>query len=507
MAEPSSSSRSPADLFARPPIREGLHGQNIKDCFLVCEQKPTHRFDTTLRLFYNPYARTAFFRLRVELELHNTDGTITKGGTNTGYKIQGTQQSKQKPPIPTLLYLDIRPEGISRLTLQQDTLTFRFGNSHAVQLIAPQIPDRFHPSTATDALAALGFFAVHSELGVHLPSSALEKVRAPLTALCLEINRYPDGHHRLEYMHSRSTEVRTLYRGQGGRVVDVKQELLPPIQQTPVNLAPPAYASVSDARIPLLPGFIRPQKPQQKRRHVSSSSESDTSNHDIVERFDPTGEGHSKSSARVLRELEEKLQVASKLMSEIQKEKGELQREKADIKALTEQNAEQASRWIDLMDSESSRLMALIEAAKKIPSCTSCSAAAASADSLIQMAQEGEQKEDVMLSASQNASSSQATGCTAFTDSQDSETATGAAKASSPPLPPFYIRHYIETQLALVRADIPTDCASHSDVKDEIEGALSNIEDDITSTAKEVVAQEAERLRDRLVDALQEWPL
>lgn len=524
MAGPSSTSFFPPqeDLFARRssrpranPPRQGLFGRYIENCWVSCKQKPDQRFNGRMRIFYNPFSLTAYFRLRVKLLLPNVDDTSIKEGANhTGHQVDGLEeQSTQGSPEPTTLYLSIPPEGISRLALERNTLTFQFRNSQAVQLIVPLSVARFGPSTATDALAALGFLAVHTEMVIVMPESALELVQSPLTDLSHEINRCQEGEqHAVKYAYSPEVHISTLYQGQGGRVVDVKRELLLLAQQaSPGDLAPPAYGNVRDAYDPHLPTSVQPKSPLKRRRRASSSSESYTSNHNIHKQFDPTGNEHPNSAARVLQELDKKLLDANKLLSEIHKEKAELQKEKAEIKELLEQKAKQGSRWVNLMDTESNRLMKLINAAKQISSCASCSAAAAvSADVCNLPAQvEGEQEKGVVSTSAANSPGPSSSQCTAFTDSQASEMTTerAAAEASSPPLPPLHIRHYIETQLALVRAHIPTDCASITDIKDKCEEVETRLDDDMRSMVTDCVNEEAVRLRDSFMDALQGWPV
>lgn len=270
----------------------GLRGRNINGCSISLDHLDSHHCNhqenshdalplpTTLSIFFNPDKNLAFFRLRVQVSLEVGAETRT---------------------VP--FFLHIPPDKIDILSLyQHDTTTdttgpsghpnttrppmktclrFRLHPTGSISIVAPQSLPAGHLRAANPAacntLEALRLLARQAAICISLPPvAAAVSDPTQLTALCQAVSTsgrlHPDPVQ---------ANLRSLYRGEGGREVEV-DELVPfsSNDRPPISLfagLPPAYPeAAADAPPHPSPGS-GPKRRQHKRPRTRSPSPTVTS--------------------------------------------------------------------------------------------------------------------------------------------------------------------------------------------------------------------------------------
>ncbi|KAI3390503.1 hypothetical protein diail_9493 [Diaporthe ilicicola] len=319
--------------------------QRIEGCFLQADGSSNNNIDhllpksqpqslsgpstlalqlpVTLRIFFDATKHLAFFRLYTTIELEINSQTC-----------------------PTPFFLDISPDKIYTLSLRAGSaealaahpppaarcLDFRLTAPGSVSLIAPQAlgPGHLQPAThaAWEKLERLRFLAKQGTVSVSLPSTANILF---LTTCCEAISAQqlfvtplrPDP---------RQTNLITLYRGQGGRVVDVDNEvfLVPPPSgppSLPDQPPPPAYdgarhASASPEQPPPTP-TTPPEAAQGPRKRAripsppSPGSDSSSPNYRTWEHFKLAVGEREKMMAELLRRADKKEVAMNKLLAQV----------------------------------------------------------------------------------------------------------------------------------------------------------------------------------------------
>lgn len=277
----------------KPPTQGlGLRGRNINGCSVNvdhldsphCHHQENSNdalpLPTTLNIFFDPDRNLAFFRLRTHISLEV--GAETRA-------------------VP--FFLHISPDKIDILSLYQhatiadtgDTtahpntttppsmktcLRFRLANPGSVTIIAPQNLAagqlRAANPAACNTLDALRLLSQQAAICVSLPhAAAVLSDATQLTALCQAVST--SGRLRPDPVQA---NLRSLYRGEGGRVVEV-DELAPftSNDRPPLSLfagLPPAYPDVASDVPPQPSPGSGPKRRQHKRPRTRSPSASPT---------------------------------------------------------------------------------------------------------------------------------------------------------------------------------------------------------------------------------------
>lgn len=182
---------------------------------------------------------------------------------------------------PDPLWLVIEPENIRSLSLHQGSPTCLHFRVTSVSLIMPE--DLLPPSLEKVdrmTLESLRVFALRTSVRVFLPEE--EEDLSQLTALCEAVDR--GGLHS----DPGQMQLKTLYRGRGGRVVQLDEEFWPPASffSSPTSLldphshstdlppnteqSPPEYPNVGSS--PRLPSPSTRDRKRLRTRTASSSS-------------------------------------------------------------------------------------------------------------------------------------------------------------------------------------------------------------------------------------------
>lgn len=268
----------------------GLRGRNINGCSITVDHLDSHHcyhqenshdalpLPTTLSIFFDPDRNLAFFRLRTPVSLEV--GAETRA-------------------VP--FFLHIPPDKIGNLSLYQHATTadtgtghpntnhpsmktclrFRLATPDSISIVAPQsLPAgqlRAANPAACDTLDAIRLLAQQDAICISLPPAAAA-ISDPtqLTALCQAAST--SGR-----LHSDPVQanLRSLYRGEGGRVVEV-DELVPFSRndRPPPSLfagLPPAYPDVASDAPPQPPLESGSKRRQHKRPRTRSPSPTATS--------------------------------------------------------------------------------------------------------------------------------------------------------------------------------------------------------------------------------------
>ncbi|PSR80919.1 hypothetical protein BD289DRAFT_51714 [Coniella lustricola] len=287
------------NLGALPPEwpPEGLLFEN---CLIEANHLSTaDPLSVSMRIFYESSRSVAFFRLRTsvpvwdnepkEPDAHAADNTepATELATEPATESDSVADAHDAKAMRkaacsnkvAIFYLDIQPSVIRTMTLHRNTIQFSFESPDSIKLIAPNSVPPLHPTTVSGSLAALGFLATSSVVRVLLPVEnnhdvvRLASMRQRLEVLCSAINRDTSDNDE-ERLHPKPQQIDTsfLYRGKGGRTVDIRLELLRPTGPTlPPYSRSPAASQSPDTKPG--PSGYRPQK----RLRTLSSSEASTS--------------------------------------------------------------------------------------------------------------------------------------------------------------------------------------------------------------------------------------
>ncbi|KAG6358602.1 hypothetical protein INS49_012120 [Diaporthe citri] len=309
-----------------------LRGQRIHDCSIKLDDDDINTsapqssrelsafpLPVTLRIFFDPTKRTAFFRLYTNVEL--SIDTQTRS---------------------TTFYLDIFPDKVHTLSLHgQDApgpirtgpqlatrcLNFHLRAPGSIRLVAPQtVPlGPLHPATpaAQAIFCSLRHITTQSTICVLLPPIADD---LPLDTCCHAISTQdlfvtplrPDPG---------LVNLRTLYGGEGGRTVDIDRELaLPsagPGSSSPSAFPPPAYgAPASLAPVPSLLPTTAPETPQGKKRRQSRSppipcSDSSSPDYRLWAHLNLAVGEREKMMAELLRRADKKENALNQLLTEV----------------------------------------------------------------------------------------------------------------------------------------------------------------------------------------------
>ncbi|KAG6362279.1 hypothetical protein INS49_010509 [Diaporthe citri] len=290
----------------------GLRGRNINGCSINIDHLDSHHCNhqensndalplpATLSIFFNPDRNLAFFRLRAQISLEVGAETRT---------------------VP--FFLHIPPDKIDNLSLHQhartaDTtgttgcpntihpsmktcLRFRLATTGSISIVAPQsLPAgnlRAANPAACNTLDALRLLAQQAAICISLPPAAAT-VSDPtqLTALCEAVSTsgrlHPDPVQ---------ANLRSLYRGEGGRVVEV-DELVPfsNNDRPPLSLfagLPPAYPDVAADAPPHPSPGSGPKRRQHKRPRTRSPSPTVSSRSEARSRSRSRSRSGSRSSS------------------------------------------------------------------------------------------------------------------------------------------------------------------------------------------------------------------
>lgn len=285
----------------------GLRGRNINGCSVNVDQLDSHHFHrqetsidalplpATLNIFFDPDRNLAFFRVRTPVSLEI--GAETRA-------------------VP--FFLHIHPDKIDTLSLYQHAITtdtsgttgrpsttspsmktclrFRLANPGSISIVAPQsLPaGQLHAanSAASNTLDALRLLSEQAAMCISLPPAAIAvSDTTQLTALCQAVSTsgrlHPDPVQ---------ANLRSLYRGEGGRVVEI-DELAPfsKNDRPPSSLfagLPPAYPDVASDVPPHAP--LGPEPKGLKRPRTRSPSPSPA----VSSRNKDRGRSRSRSRSR-----------------------------------------------------------------------------------------------------------------------------------------------------------------------------------------------------------------
>lgn len=277
----------------KPPTQGlGLRGRNINGCSINidyldsphCHHQENSNdalpLPTTLNIFFDPDRNLAFFRLRTHVSLEV--GAETRA-------------------VP--FFLHIPPETIKTLSLYQHAITtdttgiashpnkitppsmktclrFRLADPDSITLVAPRNLAagqlRAANAAACNTLDALRLLSQQAAICVSLPpAAAVLSDTTQITALCQTVSK--SGRLQADPVQA---NLRSLYRGEGGRVVEV-DELAPftSNDRPPLSLfagLPPAYPDVASDAPPHPPLESDAKRRQHKRPRTRSPSASPT---------------------------------------------------------------------------------------------------------------------------------------------------------------------------------------------------------------------------------------
>lgn len=173
------------------PAPRGRILRDIHGCSLETDPTVSTKLLVTLRISYDPNENTAIIRLRMNVS------------------------SSSNP-----LWIDVAPENLHRLSLQRGSPTCLHLDVACTSLIVPR-DILFQTFTVDDRIMfdSLRLVARRSVLQILLPDG---EDFSQLTALCEAVRR--GGLHS----DPGQVDLKTLYRGNGGRVVQVNEEFWPP---------------------------------------------------------------------------------------------------------------------------------------------------------------------------------------------------------------------------------------------------------------------------------------
>lgn len=482
----SSRTRHPASITTSPVLK-------IDDCLINDGDDTLHLqpLPITLRILSDPSKHTALFRLRVTVALADdaasNDADTSDSETNMKPAVNG--QGKQKSPSLTPFFLDIRPDDISALTFNDNILHFRLQRAHSITLIAPRVLQILR-HRMTPVLTNFSLLTTVSALRIKLPAAAstFEHLQQRLVALATIIN---SGHVMLQPdpLHQ---NMRSMYQGQGGRVVDVPREVLhwlslptsappPSLDATFVSTgaksllhdpSPPAYQStpVNSNRLPR-PGLRTSYSPLHKRPRTRSSSDTSSST-DVAGR-------RNKMMRELLQRGEEQTKQLRDLLQELQQTTATMDRKRAD------------------MAREADRLTGLIQMANRVQirSATMEHMGGADITNL-----------DAPRIVNDTSHASVVTDPTPTTPSQ-SEISTAAASnwtreiTSSPPPLSSRLEQEMRSQVACLRAEINAqEYATKRDLDNELQELTVRYDDDVWSVVKNQVEEAMEEALDGIVE-------
>lgn len=238
----------------------------------------------TLRIFFNPIQAVGLFRLQANVALD--PGPDAESG----------------PVHP--FYLQLLPEHIHSLRLDKSSLYFHQTDPGVMTLLGPAAIPVGDAALKTSALRAMAWLSQQLSIVMHLPARASTHVQA-LTTLCEAISSSgpplsADPFH---------TDLRSLYSGQGGRIIALDEILddgtddVPPVYADVAPPAPPAPVA------PLSPG---PSMRKFKRPRTISPSESDM--HSSRQLLDTR---HAQVLAELVRQLDKKENCIRALMEDM----------------------------------------------------------------------------------------------------------------------------------------------------------------------------------------------
>lgn len=508
----------------------------------------------SMRITYVPSENIAFFRLRTFVQACSTDSTgdthaytaadikptieaATEPATDTNSAV-GPNDAEITGGAETLFYLDILPTDIQTLSIHDNTIHFHFKSSDSITLIAPNSLGPFYPTTVSDSLAAVGLLAISSTIRVLVPDDGI-KLLESLLPLCSAISREDNGLHA----KLKDIDKRSLYHGNGGRVVDIRVELLHPTGLDGGADSLPTYSSIRAAS-------QSPSHRPQKRPRIFSSSEASTSasiKRTIFYRDPDINEGEEMLQRLIdketqvrglLQELDVKIVVLNKKSRDEDLKSAAMDKKSRamDVQLIAVERAIRAldTRSISLhkknialdkkilsmtekiakmdekriaMDAKCASMTALIEKATKLE------------HSLIQVqaqltdTSDGLQDDDISdavgvpaVSSPCQSEISTATHCSTPHRRQDAPAKTTAA----PTLPPsLHLRRYIASQIDRLRSEINAyEYATKLDVKDELDRLDVRRDDGLDEAVNQAVEEElddrVEGIEKRVINAVRE---
>lgn len=240
----------------------------------------------TLRIFFNPERAHALFRLQAMIPLAPDSGS----------------ESVTSHPF----HLQLQPEYIHSLRLDDSNLHFHLTGPEAISLIGPaSIPiGCLRPTTS--ALSAMALLCRQRTIVIRLSPARARQHAQSLTALCGAVATAGTQQLRADPVH---LDLRGLYRGRGGRFVAPEEILNNPGS---VDDVPPSYADVAPSIAPISPG---PSTRRSKRVRTRSPSESESETPTALKQL--SGPDRAKVRVELLRQLDDREKGIRALLEEL----------------------------------------------------------------------------------------------------------------------------------------------------------------------------------------------